>query len=151
MNRSDVLKVGVTTEQLKTPQQHQNGIPAALSIAWNDQTHGKKMPPKILAAVNTAAVNNESLLQAKMPPESMEAADTDAKIPLEAMGAAANNNKKIQRENMFAGNVQGKHLDKTPLRQADVVRSDSQERKRQSQLKQATRIMKQQGRLLQVP
>jgi len=139
VNRSDVLSVRVPTEPLQSPLQ-QNGIPSSLSIAWNDQTHGKKMPPKNLAAINTDTVNNESLHAAKMPPESMGAANTDAKMPPENMLAV-----NAQILNNDLGVLQGKNLDKTPLRHADVMRSDSQERKRKAQLKQATRMMKQQG------
>jgi hypothetical protein len=91
-------------------------------MAWNEQTHGKKMPPEKLVGDETTTVTNDS------HPEGA------AKMP-------APKNKKFAPTN-----VQGLHLDDTPLRQADVVRADSQERKRKAQLVQATRMMKQQGR-----
>jgi hypothetical protein len=140
VNRLDILSVRIETEPLKSSL-HQNGIPLALAIAWMNQTHSAKMPPENQVAVNTAAVSDDSLQAAKMPPEYMAAANTDAKMPPENMSAV-----NTQTLNNNLGQLQEKNLDKTPLRQADVIRSDSQEQKRKAQLKQATRMMNQQGR-----
>jgi hypothetical protein len=52
--------------------------------------------------------------------------------------------KMLDRSDVTRG-LQSMMLDRTPLRQADTVRADSQERKRQAQLIQAKKMMKMQG------
>ena len=128
VNRSNVLKNRATTEPLKSSL-HQNGIPSALATAWNDHTHGAKTPP-------------ENLLGLKTPPEQIALANTDANMPPENMLPETNAQTLTSND---LGRLQEKNLDKTPLQNADVHRSDSQERKRKAQLKQAARMMKQQG------
>ena len=68
-----------------------------------------------MGAANTDAV--------KMPPEIMGAANRDAMMPPENMFAV--NVQQILNNDL--GVLQGKPLDKTPLKHMDVMHSDSQE------------------------
>ena len=128
VHRSDVLRNRSTSPEPLQSFTHKNGVPLALAAAWNDHTDGAKMPP-------------ENLFSLKSPPEQIALANTDSKMPPENLLPGTN----AQTSNTELGRVQEKNMDKTPLRHADVHRSDSQERKRNAQLKQATRMMKQQG------